>query len=353
MKFLNQNLTFCLFLYLALTATQASFAFQTDPPTAAPPQVDDTTAPPVQAALQTPEQLQQLVAPIALYPDALTAQILAASTYPTQIVVADRWMQDHSSLKGDSLAQEVNKQSWDPSIKALTQFPTVLAYLDKNLTWTSALGDAYVNQQQDVMDAIQVMRQKAIKAGNLKTTQQETVTNQGQTIVIQSASPDVVYVPVYDPWLVYGDPLVVYPGWIPYPGLFIAGPGISFGIGFGTGFFAGFGWGWSHWGADWHGHSVLYNHGPFISHSHTFFNHRSLFRGATNFSHASGFSGSRAVGSLGSRVPVPSRAPAVGHSSAFSSFNRGGVVRGYSSRGQTSIGGGGGNHGGGGGRGHR
>src|SRR5271167_1087348 len=114
---------------------------------------------------QTPEQLQQLVAPIALYPDSLVAQILAASTFPDQVVVADRWVQAHPDLKGDDLARAVDQQPWDPSVKALTAFPSVLGNMDKNLSWTSSLGDAYYNQQQDVMDAVQVMRRKADQAG--------------------------------------------------------------------------------------------------------------------------------------------------------------------------------------------
>src|SRR4030081_2614594 len=128
-----------------------------------------------QAAQQSPEQLEQLVAPIALYPDALIAQILAAATYPDQVVEADRWLQQHTDLKGEKLGQEVDKQPWDPSVKALTEFPSVLANMDKNLSWTSSLGDAYVNQPQDVMNAVQVMRQRAEKAGNLKSTSQENV----------------------------------------------------------------------------------------------------------------------------------------------------------------------------------
>src|SRR6202167_966498 len=149
---------------------------------------------------QSPDQLQQLVAPIALYPDSLVAQVLAASTFPAQIVEADRWLQNNSTLKGDALAQAVDQMSWDPSVKALTAFPSVLGNMDKNLSWTSSLGDAYYNQQQDVMDAVQFMRQKAQQAGNLKTTPQQTVTNQGATVVIQPADPQVVYVPAYDPW---------------------------------------------------------------------------------------------------------------------------------------------------------
>ena len=112
----------------------------------------------------TPEQLQQLVAPIALYPDSLVAQILAASTFPEQVVEADRWVQEHQDLKGDALGQAVDQQPWDPSVKALTAFPSVLGNMDKNLSWTSSLGDAYYNQQQDVMDAVQVMRQRARRA---------------------------------------------------------------------------------------------------------------------------------------------------------------------------------------------
>ena len=139
----------------------------------APPQA--APAPPY--TQQTPEQLQQLVAPIALYPDSLVAQILAASTFPEQVVEADRWVQAHPDLKGDALGQAVDQQPWDPSVKALTAFPSVLGNMDKNLSWTSSLGDAYYNQQQDVMDAVQVMRQRAQEAGNLKTTPQQTVTH--------------------------------------------------------------------------------------------------------------------------------------------------------------------------------
>src|SRR6266581_1091831 len=236
-KFLKQCLSFVLSYYLLSTTMPAGFADQGAEP---------ASQTPVQAAQQTPEQVQQLVAPIALYPDALVAQVLAASTYPDQIVEADRWMQSHSNLKGEELAKEVDKQPWDPSIKALTQFPSVLENMDKNLSWTSSLGDAYANQQQDVTDAVQTMRQQAHKAGHLNSNEQENVTTQGNTIVIQPANPDVVYVPAYDPWLVYGAPIVAYPVWYPVPGIFSGGIGLSFGLGFGIGYFGGFGWGWGH-----------------------------------------------------------------------------------------------------------
>ena len=144
----------------------------------APPQAAPRLRPPPYTQ-QTPEQLQQLVAPIALYPDSLVAQILAASTFPDQVVEADRWVQAHPGLQGDALGQAVDQQPWDPSVKALTAFPSVLGNMDKNLSWTSSLGDAYYNQQQDVMDAIQVMRQRAQEAGKLRTTPQQVVTAQG------------------------------------------------------------------------------------------------------------------------------------------------------------------------------
>ena len=218
-----------------------------------------------QYATKTPEQLQQLVAPIALYPDSLVAQILSAATFPEQVVEADRWVQAHPDLTGEALAQAVDQEPWDPSVKALTAFPSVLGNMDKNLSWASTLGDAYYNQQQDVMDAVQVMRQRANEAGNLKTTPQQIVTTEGSTIIIQPATADVVYVPAYDPWVVYGPPVVAWPGWYPYPGIWYAGPYVSLGIGFGIGFFFGFGWGWHHWGCDWLHHYVVHEHELYVS----------------------------------------------------------------------------------------
>ena len=149
----------------------------------------------------TQDQLLQLVAPIALYPDALVAQILAGSTYPTQIVDAARFLRDNSNLTGGALVNAVNQQTWDPSVQALTQFPSVLNDMSQNLSWTSALGDAYYNDQQNVLAAIQELRQRALQAGTLKTTSQQTVTTDSstQTIIIAPAQPTVVYVPTYNP----------------------------------------------------------------------------------------------------------------------------------------------------------
>ena len=304
-------------------------------------------------AKQSPHELQQLVAPIALYPDALVAQILAASTYPTQIVEADRWIQTHSNIKGQELAKEVDKQDWDPSVKAMAQFPSVLENMDKNLSWTSSLGDAYMNQPQDVTDAVQTLRQQARNAGHLNGNEQERVTTQGSTIVIEPANPEVVYVPAYDPWLVYGEPIIAYPGWYPVPGIFWGGVGLSFGIGFGIGFFGGFGWGWGHWGYDWHGRRAFFDHRAFVSHSHEFgregFHHGDFGHG--NFGHGGGFHGSSSFhGGSGSHGSSSFHSHSGTHSGAFSGFDHGGNVRGFSSRGRSSFGGG--FHGGGGGH-HR
>jgi hypothetical protein len=190
---------------------------------------------PVSSAKGTSAQLQQLVAPIALYPDSLVVQIVAASTYPDQVVEADRWVQEHPELKGDQLAQAVDQQPWDPTIKALTGYPSVLANMDRNLSWTASLGDAYINDQQAVMNAIQAMRLSARKDGKLKSTPQLTVT-EAQTIVIEPANPEVVYVPEFNPWIAYGYPLVAWPGWYWYPGLYWTSPRIGFHLGYGIGF---------------------------------------------------------------------------------------------------------------------
>ncbi len=307
----------------------ASEMAQAQPPAAAPPLSASVSQQPTEA-------LEQLVAPIALYPDALVAQVLAAAASPTQIVEADRWLQQHADLKGDALAKAVDAQSWDPGVKALTQFPGLLGMMDKNLSWTSSLGEAYVNEPQNVLDAVQMMRQRAQQAGNLQSTPQESVTTQGNAIDIEPADPQVIYVPEYDPWLVYGDPLAFYPGWIGVPGFYFDGPGIGFGVGIGIGFFGGFGWGWHHWGTDWHGHGLVHGDHPYVPHSREFGNHSGFDRGrdgGSSFGHGANWAhhGGGASGL---------------HSGAFSGFNHGSAARTFSSRGRASFGGG--FHGGGG-----
>jgi len=170
-NFLKQSLSLFLSGCLVLATAPGGFAAQAG---------QSATPPPVQAAQQTPQQLQQLVAPIALYPDALVAQILSASAYPDQIDEANQFLEDRPDLKGGELASEVDKQNWDPSVKALTQFPTVLANMARNLSWTSALGDAYINQPDEVMDAIQDLRKEAKKAETLRSDSQIRVETRAQ-----------------------------------------------------------------------------------------------------------------------------------------------------------------------------
>jgi hypothetical protein len=325
---------------LVLAAASAGFADQTSQPT-------NQSAP----AKQTREQLQQLVAPIALYPDELVAEVLAAATYPDQVVEADRWLQQNKSLQGKQLADAVDKQPWDSSLKALAEFPSVLANMDKNLSWTSLLGQSYMNQQQDVMDAVQVMRQRAEAAGNLKSNSQEKVEKKGKTVIIEPANPEVVYVPTFDPWLVYGAPLGVWPGWYSYPGLYVATPGISFGFGFGVGFFGGFGWGWHHWGFDWGHRTIVFNHNTYISHSRTFINRTSVYRGRTA-GRGHGFAGRTrspgARGFAGSHAAFGQQ-QAGSSSRAFRGTNHAGMAGSHSVGGHSSGGfHGGGGHGGGG-----
>ena len=321
-----------------LLFVRPGFAFQADP---------SLTPLPTQGAPASEQELEQLVAPIALYPDELAAQVLAASTYPDQVVEADRWIQQHSDLKGQALAEAVDQQPWDASVKALAPFPSVLANMDKNLSWTSSLGDAYVNQQQDVMNAIQVMRQRAQHAGNLQSTSQEKISNDGNTILIEPADPQIVYVPEYDPWLIYGGPVFAWPGWYREPGIFYDGPEVTFGYGFGIGFFSGFGWGWPHWGFDWHDRAVLFNHDRYVSHSRIFAHRDQFGRARADIGH-----GDRGIAAGRARDSVP-HGFAEGqhgggnpqlhtgvHSGAFSGFGHGGSVGTFSARGHSSFGGG-------------
>jgi len=216
----------------------------------------------------TAEELQQLTGPIALYPDALVAQILGAATFPDQISFAANWVHQ-SNLTGATLMQAVDAQAWDPSVKALTQFPSVLDNMAKNLSWTSTLGEAYHTQPADVMSAIQFLRAKAHAAGNLKSGSQIVVVQQSpQTIVIQSASPQVVYVPVYNPAVVYGVPYV-YPSYV-----YVAPPPSTAVLAFGVGIAVGAmmsnsccGWGYSSWNCGWHSTTVVYRGGSYYGNS--------------------------------------------------------------------------------------
>jgi len=202
------------------------------------------------------EELDQMLAPIALYPDSLLAQVMMASTYPLEVVQADRWTKQNKELKDDALAEALEKQDWDPSVKSLVQFPDVLAMMSEKLDWTQKLGDAFLVQQEDVTKTVQNLRQKAEEAGNLKTSEEQVVKVEKEIIIIESAKPEVVYVPVYNPTVVYGTwwwphypPYYYYPPYYPRPTLY----------GFATGVAIGVAWGyaWGHW--NWHHHSVNIN----------------------------------------------------------------------------------------------
>ena len=210
-----------------------------------------------QGAPLSADQLQQLVAPIALYPDALVAQILGAATFPDQIAAANGWLQQNKSLTGTPLMQAVDTQQWDPSVKALTQFPSVLDNMAKNLSWTSSLGEAYHTQAADVMTAVQGLRVKAQAAGNLKSGSQITVVQQSpQVIVIQPTNPQVVYVPTYNPTVVYGAP-VTTPGYS--TAAVVTTAVLAFGIGIAVGAAMNNSWGYSYWNCNWHGGTVVYH----------------------------------------------------------------------------------------------
>ena len=161
------------------------------------------------------EELEQLLAPIALYPDDLLTQILMASTYPLEVVQAERWAKQNKSLKGDALKAALEKQTWDDSVKALVPFPDVLTMMSEKLDWTQKLGDAFLAQQKDVMDTVQKLRRKAAEAGNLKSSKEQEVKKEGDIIIVQAANPQVVYVPAYNPTVVYG--AWAYPAYPPYP----------------------------------------------------------------------------------------------------------------------------------------
>ncbi len=216
----------------------------------------ESTEYPGQGAPLTAQELQQLVAPIALYPDALVAQVLGGATFPDEIAAANSWLLENKSLTGEALMSAVNAQTWDPSVKALTQFPSVLDNLAKNLSWTSALGEAYHLQAPDVMTAVQILRAQAKAAGNLKSGSQITIVQQSpQVIVIQPTNPQVVYVPQYNPTIVYGTTYVT-PG---YSTAAVVATGmLAFGVGIAVGVAMSNSWGYSYWNCNWHGGTVVY-----------------------------------------------------------------------------------------------
>ncbi len=260
-----QKVTSALLLVLLVASPAFSLAAE-QPPTPDPASVPGAAQPPeAKAATLSSEQLEQLLAPIALYPDSLLAQVLMASTYPLEVVSASRWAKANSSLKGKSLDAALQKQPWDPSVKSLVAFPQVLQMMNDKLDWTEQLGNAFLAQQKDCMDAVQRLRAKAQAQGSLVTTKQQIVKTQpsgsgARTIIIQPAQPDVIYVPTYNPTVVYGVwPYPAYPPYAWYPPGYVATTSLlSFGVGLATGYAL---WGdmdWGHYDVDVDVHN--YNH---------------------------------------------------------------------------------------------
>lgn len=361
------------------------------------------TATPQQPPL-TPDQLQNLVAPVALYPDTLLSQILVASTYPIEVVEAQQWLQQHRNLTGQQLMDAAQQQNWDPSVQALVAFPDVLARLNQDVRWTTDLGNAFLSQQPDVMKAVQDLRAKAQAAGKLQSDAQQTVSTQtqdGQTAIdIAPAAPGDIYVPNYNPAWVWGPPPYGYYPSLYYPPIdagfsFFPGVDLGFYFGGGWGLWGGLGWGW---GPNWFTDAIVLN--PHFFHRYGFsdyhpgfhnvwvhnpghrlgvpypnrelagrfggaarFGGGQAFRGAEGFRGAENFRGQPAErGNSFAARPETHFAPPErfsGHS-AFGGIQGGGVTRmqsdhGFSSMGHSSFGGargggfGGGFHGGGGG----
>jgi hypothetical protein len=304
----------------------------------------------------TPQQLDNLVAPLALYPDPVLSQVLVAATYPLEVVEANQWLQQNRALTGTALMDAARQQNWDPSVQALVAFPDVMARLNQDVRWTTDLGNAFLGQQADVMAAVQRLRARAQANGKLRTTPQEVVTTQvqdGQSVIeIQPADPQIVYVPTYDPTYIWGPPAYGY-----YPGLFY--PTYGFGWGFGIpigGYYGGWGgWGGWGWGFNWYGRGLYVNGGFFNRYGYRYGGgYRGGYSGYGGY--RAGFSGnrawshdysraSRATGSTGySRSYNTSansgyRTGAGGQgvrSGANQSFNRGGAANSSVNRGGAS-----------------
>ena len=282
-----RELTAILCVGVLMPGTSALAATQTQLP----------DAPSAKAAAKIPpDQLDSLVAPIALYPDPLLSQTLIASTYPLEVVQLQQWLAQHKDLKDKALVAAVEKQDWDPTIQGLAALPDVVKQLADNIKWTTDLGNAFLAQQNDVMDAVQRMRKKAQSNGNLKSSEQQKVETKTveskQVIVIEQANPQVVYVPSYNPTVVYGAPIYPYPPiYYPPPGYYAAGMAISFGVGIAMG--AAWGGGWC-CGSSWGGNNNVY-----INHNNNFVNNSDRINGGNrnNINNGNRVKAATAIGS--------------------------------------------------------
>ena len=365
---------------IGLAIFSAGFILHTTVAQTPPPA--ETTTP---GAPLTPQQLDNLVAPIALYPDPLMSEIFAAATYPIEIAEAEQWVRDHPKWKPSKLMDEAKKEHWDPSVQGLVAFPEALTRLSQDIGWTTQLGNAFLAQQADVMQAVQRMRASAQAKGTLQSTPQETVNTQDQNgqraITIEPANPDIWYVPNYNPVYIWGPPVWGYYPPIFYPGIDVGFgffPGINIGLYFGG--WGGWGWGGWGWGPDWFGGGIFINHSFFHRYGFDHFHGEPLGRSAwahnpehrlgvpyANRSVAGRFGGgaeSRGIrGEGGSREVRAAPQQRLGsggfeqrgytnNHSVFGGYHNGGTTRAQSDHGFSSIGaerGGGGFRGGGGG----
>jgi hypothetical protein len=325
----------------------------------AAPAQDPAATPSDQAAPQAPPQfapgqLDQELAPIALYPDPLLGQVLMAASYPVEVVEADRWLQEpaNAALTGDQLAAALDQQSWDPSVKSLAAFPQILHMMNGQLDWTESLGEAFIADPDAVMDAVQRLRRQAEAAGKLRSNAQVLVTDQDGEITIEPASTQTVYVPDYEPSVVYGD--WAYPDWPPdyFPDYWDDCAFDDFGYcWFGEPFFADY-WGWDHW--DWRHHHLDIDRDRFtrLNGGHppagagNTWEHNPTHRGGVPYQSSAmrqRFQGaSDHPGAIGATRGFPTRAgdsaPAISHMPpAFQSFGAGDDVRAEAERGQSSM----------------
>lgn len=239
-----------------------------------PAQPVDAYPQPVNAQVVQPldaVRLEQLVAPIALYPDSLVALVLTASTYPAQVVEADRWRQMQGYASPEQIAAGADAQNWDASVKGLTAFPQVLAQMDRNLPWTTDLGNAFYNQPGDILQAVQVMRQRAQAAGSLVSTPQVAVNYVSGNIQLVPVNPQIIYVPAYNPWYVYGQPVSPYPGFslLDVLGSFLNSSVLHYGVGIAMTAFTHMPWGLLAWGLSWLVNAVLFHNSGYYSQSTT------------------------------------------------------------------------------------
>jgi len=336
----------------------------------------EPVAPPAGQTL-TADQLDDLAAPIALYPDPLLSQILVASTYPLEVVEAGQWLQKNSWLTGSALTEAAQEQNWDPSVQALVVFPDVVKLLTEDVTWTTNLGNAFLAQQTEVMAAVQTMRQRAEQNSKLASTPEETVSNttdpEGQPAIdIEPANPDMMYVPEYDPAWIWGQPVYYpYPEWYwPSPAMVVGGLGFGFYPGIDMGFYFGLGWGgWGAWGwhPAWGTHAVVINNtfihrynwntsGMATLRGTTVWSHNPIHRqgvpytsGALNSQYRQDVNRNLAVRPETGQVPaqtaermgnrsIPASAPATHNGSAFSGAENGRAARTYSDHGYSSMG---------------